>query len=382
MSELFAHNSTTVASDNSGPGALTPVKIQFARIYLCLILGLLIPPSLVMGINYFNDSFAIFHDDRDLIGPANLNFVRMKYLIESGAQHKVVLLGSSRTNVLDIGSHISESAYTISIPGGYTDHHLRNLNALIERGIVPDMVLLGLGEAAIQVPEEGDAKRRNYNRLHPIAEGTNPLFYYWDYLTYIPSLADLLHFRNRLSRTLRGSHVISEHSLRILHTGRLKCIQCEDRALQRSDDEHVAALAKTIRGYRPKAIKVSGAIDSVRMIVDLADAHDISLFIFIDPIYQAKYLSDDVPSWMEFKRELIQVTSFLDFSNFNSTFATAKNFVDPIHYNQETGARIMTDIRSGLDGRVDDIELGTWVTPENVDGYLQKQQDLYLSLQQ
>ena len=115
--------------------------------------------------------------------------------------------------------------------------------------------------------------------------------------------------------------------------------------------------------------------------VQLAAENDIRLFIYLDPIYEGRYKRVDVLDWLEFKRRLAEVTPYLDFSNFKPIFGDPQYFVDTLHYEEALGDLMLKEINQALAGDVDNFELGQWMTPESVDGYIHQQEVSYFSLQ-
>ena len=349
------------------------------------------PPSLLAAFNYIYDAHGVFHEGEGYSATTNLNFVRMEYLLTNGVQHPVMVFGTSRSNALEFNTQLSESTYTFSMLGGVAHYYLLNLATLIDHGIIPEQVVLGLGEDAISVAPKAITEQEIEVRLHPRTTDANPLLYYRDYLWVIPDTDDLVRFYRRLRHASPGTGVADDRSFDFLRTGQFYCFECEERAVQRTDAEHAAVMSRRMqrfvrykqgeRSLQQTRYDARDALDTVKAIVDLADAHEIELFIFTDPVYQDLYLQSDVLAWIEFKRDLAQLTPFLDFSNFDSAFANPRNFIDPVHYDTKTGSLVTQDISNAMRGRVDEVKLGTWITAATAEEQMRAQRERYLALQ-
>lgn len=380
MSDLFEHNLSGAATAQTRLGPR-----WYLRVYAWVVAGLLVPLLLVGTFNFVNDRYAVFRDDRAFMAESNLDIVRLKYLIQNGDDHRLILLGNSRASALDLHGRLSESAYTFPIAGGVLYNYLLTLRTLIHNDIVPETVILGLGEAAINPVTR--AQREAQPWLYPRVEDLTLLDYLRDYLLFIPAERDFRIFRNRVGGYVRG--IDPERSREMVETGRAYCTDCEARMLGRSEREHAAVLTETIRRWprpvRPSQAVIDEGVSYAMQIIDqmqaLADAHDIRLFIYVDAMYRERYLREDVPSLLRFKRELATRQAFLDFGNFDPAYTRPRDFLDPLHYDEDLGARLTDDIAAAMRGDYAQLRLGTWITPENVAAYTRQLEADYLRLQ-
>jgi len=370
MVDLFKHNASMSSS------------VGFAGAFLWMLVGVVVPVVFLMMFNFVSDSYGVFGNNTVHTPLTNMNFLRMQHLLETDQRHEVLLLGSSRANAMDIRRHTSGSAYTLPVGGGYTDGHLLHLKALVSNNKKPEVVLLGLGEAAIKYPPTHQIRQSRLVRLHPVVTGIGSAWHTWGYLFYLPSDAQVKEYATRLSRRWSGEAAEADNRIAGLReTGvNYNLVGQEQRALQRSYASHVAFLESDLFSlpYHPEGERL--AIETIEAIARLAQANGIELLIYIDPVYQAKHLLEDIDRLASFKRSLTKVAPFLDFNNFHSEFADPRSFFDTLHYTRAIGDRLAKDISRAMRGEIEGLDLGVWVTPENVDEYLAEQESLYLQL--
>jgi len=353
MADLFSYASPPVSRSRS--------RAWYAIVMLtCAALPLLI----VAAINYVNPG-------SDILFQRNTN-IRISYLAEHSDKGEVVLIGSSRANALDIQARLSPSGYTFPMMGGWLDSYLYYFQLLIDNDIAPEVLLLGFGEAATQ-------EMPGY-ALSMLSAGEETWIDTAQRLLSIPGSEKLKRFYARLKK-LNSSLLNPE-------TGREYCKQCEafydkktDAELQQAlDIQTVDILTKNQRIRSRHKIDqltadetLENSIEKLHAIVRLAEEHDVKLFIYADPVYRPVYLSEEHDNWFAFKQRLAKITGFLDFGTHNEEFNSPRGFYDPIHYNEHLGNRLLDDIGKAMNGETDDLELGTWLTSENADAYLEQQ---------
>ena len=118
--------------------------------------------------------------------------------------------------------------------------------------------------------------------------------------------------------------------------------------------------------------RIAQTVDALRSIRELCDAHDIELTVFINPIYELTYLTNDLAQFDAFKRELATVVSYYDFSGINHVTVDPYYFYEASHYRPLTGDRMLACMMDGAPADRD--RFGFFVTGENVERHLTDQQ--------
>ncbi len=116
-------------------------------------------------------------------------------------------------------------------------------------------------------------------------------------------------------------------------------------------------------------------LNKIKEVKDFADKNNIELVIYYSPIHITKkihlYEKGQWKTNQELKRKLAQITPFYDYSfanDYNSTPLDENNFnfVDNIHPSNTYNNLIVNDLLS------DNKKIGTYVTKENIESYLNK----------
>ncbi|MBE0515626.1 hypothetical protein [Sulfurimonas sp.] len=109
-------------------------------------------------------------------------------------------------------------------------------------------------------------------------------------------------------------------------------------------------------------------------IIKLCKTNDIKLFVFIPPMYSehfdAIYSAGYFDEFEFFKKELIKITDFIDFTGHNSISTNKNNYWDSSHLRVEMTGVVMAKIFN--DQTVDvPKDFGVLVTKENIDTHLE-----------
>jgi len=119
--------------------------------------------------------------------------------------------------------------------------------------------------------------------------------------------------------------------------------------------------------YIPETIAV------LREMSDLSRKYNFRLILFINPVHWRVFLKN-ADALQTFKRELVKVSPFYDFSGINAVTADNLNYYETSHYRYGIGKRIVDRIfREDPAGRPGDF--GLYVTADNVEEVLAREQE-------
>lgn len=129
--------------------------------------------------------------------------------------------------------------------------------------------------------------------------------------------------------------------------------------------------------YKKYELSESG-LANLREIIDICKQKNIQLKIFISPAHatqwEAMINSDLWPVFEIWKREIVKITPFWDFSGYNSITTEPiseemKYYLDSSHYRQIVGDLVLDRIFQGSPNPVPE-DFGVLVTPENIESHL------------
>jgi hypothetical protein len=115
-------------------------------------------------------------------------------------------------------------------------------------------------------------------------------------------------------------------------------------------------------------------------IVAYCHSHDINLYVYIPPMYVDHFnaikesgLND---AFKTFKKELVKITDYVDFTGVNAMTKNSNNFWDSTHLRIDMTSVIMKNVIG--DKKIKkDKQFGIFVTKKNIKGHLEKQEAQY-----
>jgi hypothetical protein len=115
------------------------------------------------------------------------------------------------------------------------------------------------------------------------------------------------------------------------------------------------------------------AIQDIQQIVNLCEDNEIELVVFANPEYQVRFEEAVDEGYLDFLRELSEVTDYYSFCGINSVTIDLQNFHDISHYRTEVGD-LMLAVMNGetIDDTLAAEGFGTYVTKDNVDSYIER----------
>src|SRR5690606_6624184 len=118
-----------------------------------------------------------------------------------------------------------------------------------------------------------------------------------------------------------------------------------------------------------EAKEIDNNLKSLKNIKNCCDNHNVNFKFIIGATYDKEVEQFTRDEINRFLRGAAQITDFWDFSGYTSVGNDARNFYDPLHYNNRIGEMILARIFGNENIYVPD-DFGYYVTKENVEEYL------------
>ena len=115
---------------------------------------------------------------------------------------------------------------------------------------------------------------------------------------------------------------------------------------------------------------IDECIASVKYIRDLCEKNDVSLTVICSPVYESQWDGCPPEKLKEYKRKLAEVTDYWDFS-MSSLSEDSRYFYDALHFRNAAGSMALARIFGNGSVWIPE-DFGTYVTAENVEGFLQR----------
>lgn len=321
------------------------------RFAIGFIIAVLVLFSGVCLYNYKVDSFGIFRGDfsRPRNEP-NQHFVKMRYLINNPDKYDSYCFGSSRVGNIDL-TKIDDGYkyYNMTYSEGLPAEWLTDVKLMLKNKITIKRVILGIDDFSFRI---------------------NPKSHHTQYLR-IPYQKKNLHtYLTYLLKAPPSSSPFNENGsvFDIYKTGR-PLHEKPDMAIEENPEKHITD-PKFKEPCLVRGNLMKETLSTLKELKLLADSNDIELIVFINPIHKTTYFSNPVSEFNEFKRGLVEITDYYDFSGLNKITTNNYNYYETSHYRPLVGDLIVERIFHEPKDKVTDF--GVYVTRENSEEHLAK----------
>lgn len=297
------------------------------------------------------DPYNVFHwkKIRDNGVEPNSNYIKMEYILHNPDKFDSFLFGSSRTGFIDVEKIPEGKWYNMSYSEGLPAEHLENLKELIEHGIIPKNVMIGVDNISCFV-DPAIHDKQFYRIPYP---RENKLGFYANYFS--------------IKGVIRSLEVTLEHEAddpdyveRYYRSG------CSKR--NRDEVREWTGDAPYWENYYHNY--ADNAVRSIRQIAELCEAYDIHLIIFTNPMYYTTYQQSQFYGYDIFLEWLSDPVDYYNFSGINDITTNRENYYETSHYTEEIGDMIIDRIFNDVtDETLESQGFGFYVTVDRLEEF-------------
>ncbi|MBQ8164239.1 MAG: hypothetical protein IJZ94_00280 [Clostridia bacterium] len=318
------------------------IKKIMIFLFFCIIISVIIP--------YAVDPYNVFHynDIRDNGVEPNKNYVKMAYVIDHPRNFDSFMFGSSRVGAIHVENITDEKCYNMSYSLGVPEEHLNNIKTLVENGIIPKRIYLGVDSRSYT-----DNAQSHYSQ--PLRA---------PYEHYASDKTDFLLLYLNPSIVLKSLKTITSDKGNndIFYQYGWWCDYQQETVL--SEDEKIFPSIG-------KEMLLNDTLEDIKEIKALCDSHNIEFVVFTNPMHYVTYEASLDKNYYDFLYGLSQITPFYNFSGFNDVTLDSSNYIDESHYNAYIGDLILDCIKKGSTKEsLLEQGFGVYVTENNVDDFL------------
>ena len=307
---------------------------------------------LEIGIPVAVDPYNVFHwaQIRDNGVEPNSNYIKMQYILHNPDKFDSFLFGSSRTGFINVDQIPEGNWYNMSYSEGLPAEHLDNLEEMIENGIIPKNVMIGLDNISCFV-DPALHQEQFYRIPYPRED---KLEFYANYF----SIKGVLQ------------------SLRVILNYEPTDPDYVERYYENGGTVRDPSLGGTWEGDSPywEDYYTDYLVDSfysIEAIMKLCEEYDINLIVFTNPIYYRTYQQS---KFYGYENYLIWLAEWgLDYYNFSGENAITTDrtyYYESSHYTEVLGDMIVDRIFYGkTDESLESQGFGMYVTEENLDEF-------------
>lgn len=324
--------------------------------------------------NYVIDYYSVFHGVTQKIIVSNLineRFVKMEYLLQNRNFEKYdsYLWGSSRVMKTDT-QLTGKRTYNMGAATGMPEDCLRDLKRLKENGALIDTVYLGFDDFSYF---------KDYSEIlsliycQPYDQKVNKRCKYYAELLFKPGIVKEWG-RETLTRSPERVTSLYQTGVYLVHqTGVYFAPQETENQIEENSIEYVREKKfdnPTTAGFGGDS-RFEKCIATILEIKQFCDENHIQFVPFFNPQHMTTYLNDDIELMNQFKKELVKISPFWDFSGVN--YVTSNNYFwyETSHPRAFICDKIL-DTVSGQNQITWVPDFGVYVTEENVDAFCEK----------
>lgn len=317
--------------------------------------------------NYIIDFYSVFRGSEQAIiksNEINDRFVKMEYLLENRNFDKYdsYLWGSSRVQKMDTRL-TGKKTYNMGASVGMPEDCLRELKTLKSRGAFVDTVYLGLDDFSYCA---------DYNEQiflafrHPYEQELDKRYKYYADLLFKPGIIKAWGYEILRHSSKKGTFLIQKNGMYLVPREVENYI--EENPIEYVREKKFESHRGGVSGTDSRLRK---CIETVREIKQFCDENHIRFVPFFNPQHMTTYLADDMELMNRFKKELVKISPFWDFSGVN--YITSNNYFwyETSHPRAFICDKIL-DTVSGQNQITWVPDFGVYVTEENVDAFCEK----------
>ena len=330
---------------------------KFAILMLCVLYACLVSLALI---NFVVDPYGIFQTPFFRDQP-NLNerYSKIEFLRKHKEGYNSYIMGSSRANTTpDVvekylpGSKFYNLGTTLAVPY----EHMLHLKYFIKNEYRVKNLYIGL-DVDLCFTAKMHEDKDLMCRLHPGVLNQSVISYYGSYLSAFPKT----DIRRKLKLNFRKKR------------SPIRMSEKDGTWVFEGESENAKVFFDNPANHETTIIKnevKEENLEVLRELVALCRQHEVNLIFFVTPhnkLFMDRFAVED---YLTFLRKLSQITSFWNFSGYNSIIINNRNYSDPSHHKTSVSRMIAARIFNDKTLAVPD-DFGVWVTKENIDSHLE-----------
>lgn len=299
------------------------------RFFFILMASLAVLLGSLAWYNYTHDELGILNPDfssRRIT--AAENFIKTRYILDNPKKYDAFCFGSSRVAVLPL-TEIDDGCrwYNMSYQAGTPAEWLETLQYFVKGGVTVKTVLIGLDDVSFRIDPQDHIRE------------------FGDKVPYRPhDIETYLRLLFRKPEPPRPADFVYDNGIYfdIYGTGNTP-YPWRDEAIEQDPAKHRAKETFLHSAARTEN-RMEAAMKDIADLCAFAKAHDIRLIFYMNPLWQATYIDNDPAELDTFRRRLVELTDYYDFSGLNEVATDPYNFYEESHFRPLVGRKILQRI--------------------------------------
>lgn len=348
--------------------------------WVFLILSFIfICPILIALINYIVDPFKVFGTNfLPETFQENQRYLKVKFIDKAHNKYDSYLFGSSRisfTNPKIIEKYIKNSKfYNFTVTSANLEDNFLHIQYLFKKGYKVKNIYL---EVDIDNNIKSSYKKSNNDlmiKLHPNVDNSNKIDFYIQYLKSIAINATIGKIMVNFKPDRENAFLSDINGTGMGYFKNKEQIINNNPELYYKNENTL----NVNKVKRKQDYYIKNNINALKKIIKLCKTNKTNIIIFITPHNYNSLNKVNEEGYIEFLKEMSQITNYWDFSGYNSITTNNYNYYEESHYRPFIANIIAAKIFSDKTVKVPD-DFGLFVTPHNI---LQHIEDIKAQIKQ
>ncbi|PPB52081.1 hypothetical protein CDQ68_04585 [Campylobacter hyointestinalis subsp. hyointestinalis] len=344
-------------------------SINSKRLIILFFILSLIVTIFVTTINFIVDPYGFY--DKNNLSRQKINIgipATFKTTLLANGNFDAIMLGTSRIGVMDpiiVNDYLNANTFNLSYPGSNTEiqnklfKYAHYYNPSLKYLIYSiDFMSFNANRDKSGFKEFYDLKRKieKFEKINNYLYFNSSLFVKSIKLILSKQAVDTMYLSN-------GMRDYANY-IKDLENGKFDL----DDKIKREIDSYFAPNG-TYRKYKFS----NEFLNYFKDMLEYCKKHNIKVFLYIPPMYSkhfdAIYMNNLYDEFELFKKELVKISNFIDFTGHNTISKNKNNYWDSSHLRRETTQIIMARIFNDKSVEVPD-DFGVLVTKDNIEEHL------------
>lgn len=344
--------------------------IQSAAMGILLLLS-------TMAYNYAVDYHSVFRPDLErlkhntlLAAAANMHVLQFHNYFSNADKFDSLFIGNSRVGMIDVSKIRGARYYNFWYPASIPALWKRDLRYMRDHGVLKKMVVIGVDDAIFRMNLQ--IQKTAGRRLRPFPYTCiEKLNFYSLFLTLLPSFKTFQEAAGMLP---------AARSIGYMSDDGVQHPVVPEKRINSDPAKHAGSDVFSKPTRWDNCREVANTIADMMQIKETCDAGGVRIVLFISPNHNTTYRSytlKEFDEYLDFKRRLIRIAPFYDFSGVNTISENNLNWFETSHYRPKIGDMMLAKIFSQPIAQCPN-DFGVLVTEDTIEAHLSAQRAQYI----
>jgi hypothetical protein len=348
--------------------------------WIKLWIGMSILIPIIALFNYIIDPYGMNHmvkiDHINSFKKSNTGYTyRYKTNLLVNEDYDTLMLGTSRIGVMNpnvVNSYVNGNAFNLESPASTTEMHYKLFKYALKYNNIKNVVY-GIDFMAFNGSRTLEKTYPQFNALNEKISNKEKISNYDLYFNLDTTKSSFyVLYRNIINKKIIAERYLDKNAMRVFYQyidSLEKGKYSYHKRLQYSFHEYYSDVNGIYKDYKFS----QRYLEYFSKIVKECKENNIKIWVFIPPMsnlhFDSIMASGYYDEFEKFKRELVKITNYIDFTGHNSVNQNSENYWDSAHVRVETTLPVMAKVFNDMSVDVPS-DFGVLIKQENIETHL------------